>query len=292
MLNYLTLDDSTGAAVTLHETGKRALSSVKGLIGISAVRASTRDRPTAHGGIDETHWTGAKLVDVQGEVWSTVGQVDAYAEFRLIEAPMLQTLDVGPALMKWQEGPDGLQLQRRVALASEVEPVLEEGAAFLKYQAQFYGEDPRAYSQTLETVTSAALSATTGGMVFPLIFPFTFAAGGGATAAVTNAGNRPTPPMFRIHGGCTNPQVVLTGGPRIALTGTIAAGDYVEVDCATRTILLFTSGATVGVPRLNFYNAAVSRWYELPAGDTTLQMIADSFDGSAKLDVVFRSAYA
>lgn len=226
-------------------------------------------------------------MDLQGEVFSTVGQVDAYAEFRLLAAPMLQTLEA-PALMKWQEGPSGLQLQRLVKLASSVDPLLSEGAAVLAYQAQFAGSDPRAYSQTLVTVVGAVLSAAGGGLTFPFRFPFKFASSGGGTVAFTNAGNRPTPPIFRIYGMAVNPQIVdLASQKRISLLGTIGAGDYLELDVLGRTVKLNGS-----ISRQNFYDAANSQWFELSPGVTILQLVAGSFDGTARLDVLGRSAYA
>lgn len=289
MLASLSLDDQSGAPVTLHETAKRCLTSVTGLVGIGPLRDSRRVRPQAHGGIDETRYEDGRIIALEGEVMSTVGIEDAFAEFRAITAPMLGTLDGAPALMKWTEGVSGLALQRYVRLASDVEPPLQEGAALLHYQAQFYAEDPRAYSQTLQTVSGSTLAALGGGKRYPRTYPKTYASSGGGTATFANAGNRPTPPVLRIWGACVNPQVVLLNtGQRIALKGTIAASDFIELDVARRTILLHGSEG-----RQNFYDPTMSQWFELPANATSnLQLVADSFDGTAHLDVIGRSAYA
>jgi hypothetical protein len=241
------------------------------------------------GGIDETDWEDGRIVALEGEIVSNVSMDDCYTEFRLVTAPMIATLGGGAtAAMKWTEGAAGLQLQRMVRLASAVDPPIEGGAAILNYSAQFYAEDPRAYSQTLQTITGAALATLGGGMTMPFRMPFTFTSSGGGTVSFTNAGNRPTPPILRVYGMCVNPQIVNLGtGARISLVGTIAAGDYMELDVARRTVKL--NGT---VARSNFYDAVNSTWFELPAGTTNLQLVAGSFDGSARLDVVGRSAYA
>jgi hypothetical protein len=296
MLTSLSIADATTGVdvAVLHETTKRAVVTATGLYGIGSLRDSKRVRPQAHGGINETRYSDGKLVTLEAEVFSNVSLADAYTEWRLLSGAMVDTLDVTPALIKWSE-PSGLNLQRLVKLDSLEDPKLEENAAILRYQVSFFAEDYRAYSQTRTTVTSASLSTLSGGMVIPFTFPFVFAPSGGATAAVTNAGNRPTPPTFRIYGGVTNPQIVLVGGARLALNGTIAAGDYLEVGTdsrGTRYVKLFTAGSTVGVNRLNFYDGAASTWFDLPVGASSLQMVAGSFDASAHFDVLYRGAYA
>lgn len=290
MLSALTLDDSSGAAVALispTQPFKREVESITGLYGIGPPRTSHRDRPTAHGGINETRFESGKIIALTGAVLSTISQADAYNEWRLVTAPMVQTLDVGPALLKWSE-PSGLSLQRLVTLESDVDPPLQESAALLVYQAQFYAEDPRAYSQTLTTATGAVLAVAGGGMTVPVKMPFRFTASGGGTVAFVNAGNRPTPPVFRIFGGVTNPTIVcLDTQVRITLNGTVAAGDFLELNAADRTITL--NGLT---SRVNFYDPANSAWADMPAGTSNFQLVAGAFDGSARLDVLGRSAYA
>lgn len=289
MLSALTLDDQAGTPVVLHETTKRVATNVSGLIGVAPLRDSRRVRPQAHGGIDETRYEDGRIIAIEGEVMSTVSIEDAYTEFRTITAPMMATLDGNATALKWTEGAAGLQLQRIVRLAGEIDPPLEGGAAMLRYQAQFYAEDPRAYTQTLTTVTGAALSQAGGGLVFPMRFPFTFAVSGGGTVSFTNAGNRPTPPVFRIYGRAVNPQIVFpAAGVRIVLNGTVEAGTYLELDVAKRTIKI---GGTSS--RLNFMDAANSTWFELPANaNSTLQLVAADSDGGARLDVLARSAYS
>jgi phage-related protein len=93
--------------------------------------------------------------------------------------------------------------------------------------------------------------------------------------------------VFRVYGMAVNPQILLTGTDyRIALTGTISAGDYLEVDVQNRSITV--NGTT---PALNFLDAANTTWFELPKGTSTVQMLAGAFDTSAKVSVLYRAAY-
>lgn len=465
MLTSLTLDDSAGNAVTLHETSNRAVSKATGLVGVGALRASRRPRPQGHGGLDGTRFEDGRLVTVEGAVWSQVSQDAAFTELAAITKPMVQTLDVAPALLKWREGAtamvtnlvtnpstetntsgyeafgsflvgtstltretptvtppsgayalkvvtaatsdqgvrfnsvaltagqtyavrvrvqrdaggaaltirlasganelavavgaspsasefteyttvvtagltatyvlyvrtdtavattfrvDALSVvqaasattyfdgdtagcewtgtphastsvrnpgkQRLVRLASDVDPPLEEGAAMLRYQAQFYAEDPRAYSQQLATSASTGLVDAAGGLIFKEPFPWVFNPSSGAEARVRNSGSRPTPPVLRIYGYCTAPTIrLLTTGEEIVLTGEIANGDYLEIDVANHTVKL--NGAT---SRRNLLNAAATTWWEIPTGTHTVQLLASNFDATARVDVISRSAY-
>lgn len=291
MLSSVTLDDATGNPVTLHETAKRALTHAGGLLGAGPLRDSKRVRPTAHGAINETRYEDGRTINLEGEVISLVSVADAIAEFRIVTAPMIQTLDVGPALMKWTEGMAGLSLQRLVKLDGPVDPPLDEGAAILNYQAQFFAEDPRAYSQTLTTSTGAVLSAASGGRVFPMEYPVRYTPSGGGIVTFVNAGNRPTPPVFRFYGYAVNPQILLVDtGERHVFNGTIGAGDYLEVGTdgdGARYVRL--NGTT---SRVNLRDPTVSTWFDLPVGTSTVQAIATAFDPVARVDVLGRSAYA
>lgn len=298
MLSLVTLDDSTGTPVLLHEdapNGKRQLTTATGLRGVQGLRINHRVKPQAHGGINETKFEDGRNITLIGEVMSQVGIEDAFNEFSLIAAPMAQTLDSGPALLKWTEGANGNALQRLVKLDGDLDPPISEGQAMLTYQAQLFAEDPRAYSQTLQTVVSSALSISGGGRTIPTEYPWTYTTSGGGTLAFTNAGNRPTPVIFRIFGTCVNPEIVLVGsGLHLSFVGTIAAGNYLEIDSAKRTVKL--NGLS---NRLNFYDGANSTWFDLPGqsaanptGVSHLQLVASSFDNNASLTVIGRSAYA
>lgn len=290
MVTSVTLNNSSGSPVILHETpvGNRRLTRATGLATISTPRAVVRPRPTAHGAIDETHWTGERLIVLEGFVLGA-DQAAAISELRTVQAAILQTLDSGAALLKWTEaGSAGLSLQSTVKLASDVDVEFVPGPDLLRYQVQLRAEDPRAYSQLLTTGTGSALAPTGGGMTFNRTFNITFTTGGVAgNVAVNNTGNRTTPPTFRMYGAWTNAQIMLAGTTkRIVLNGTVSAGDYLEVDVFNRTVKLNGSSNA-----LYYLDAANTTWFDLPIGTSTIQTLAFAFDTTARCDVLYRSAY-
>jgi len=169
MLSKVTLANAAGEDVVIHEdtpTSRRLLIDAKGLVGVGPLRESKRVRPSAHGSINETSFEEGRTIQLTGEVWSQASIEAALEEFRKVVQPMLETLDNGPALLKWTEGSTGLKKQMLVTLDSEVEPTLAEAQQFLNYPVSFFAEDPRAYSQA-ETnvgpgasVTSASATST------------------------------------------------------------------------------------------------------------------------------------
>lgn len=296
MLTLVTLDDKDGNPVVLHDvsaSSKRGAVEAHGLIGgvISALRADKSVRPQARGGINNTRYEDAGAPYFTLEI---VGDDidDAFEEWREISAVLKQTLRYGPTLLKWTEGESGLELQRLVKVDSMVDPPLAGAAAILTFPVTFCCEDPRAYSQTLDTETSGALSDLGGGMVMPFTFPFTFAQSGGGTVTVTNTGSDDAPFVARIHGEILNPQIVnLDTQERIklgtdAMPAEVGEGLYLELDSYNRTILLEDGSDQYGM-----LDSSASTWFELPPGDTNLQLVGASFDGAAHLEVDIRAAF-
>lgn len=293
MLLSITLDDKDGTPVSLHsDSGNCAIVNANGLVGVGGLRESRRDRPQGHGGIDETRWESGRIVSLVLEVSGQGATLEdaqeaAYANARAVIAPMLDTLDYGPALLKWTEASTGNQLQRYVRLAGDIDPPIADHAARLMFPVQFFAEDPAAYTQA-ETTTGAALSGGAGGMVFPDPFPIVFSPDVAGALAINNVGNRKSPPTFRIYGACTNPRIILVETREmITLSGSVALGDYVELNTDTRTLML--NGVTnVG----SMLDSANTQWFTLPRGVSTVRLLADSYDTNTSLTVLYRSAYA
>jgi hypothetical protein len=282
----ITIDDADGFTVDLHRTNTRHIYAATGLIGVTPPRQVVRPRPSAHGSINDTRNTDGRLIVLDGRLLGGQSASDMFTEFYAVAGALLETLDYGEAWLKWTiDG--GVSMQALVKLHGELEPPVEVGPNILAYQVQMLAQDPRAYSQILSTSTGGTLTSAPGGWTFPRTEPITFAVSASGQSAVNNAGNRPTPPVFRIYGMCVNPQILLLGTTsRIALTGTVGAGDYLEIDVQNRSITL--NGTS---PALYFLDAANSTWFELPKGTSTIQLLAGTFDTVARCDTIYRSAY-
>jgi hypothetical protein len=219
MLDYIRLvvDDET---TTLHETATRAVARAEGFVGIAPVRQSSRPKPQRHGSINRSRWVGERVYTVDGECWGdTPG--DAEDEYGDIAAALFATLDPGtPGRLEWQLANGGLELQAEVKLGTATPPPLAGGAPFLQYQASLLAEDPRAYSQTETTAPGSPLSGIGGGKIYPYTYPREYNPVAGGNANLVVAGQAPTPPVLRVYGYCTSPQIVLEStGETIALTG-------------------------------------------------------------------------
>lgn len=257
------------------------------MFGFAGARDNSYNRPSYHGAITRSRWQKPALLTLEGWVRGTTADA-ALAELDAIKIPLLDALDTG-RLLTYQRGTDGagVQLQALARLTDDMDVKDEAGGRILKYQAHLRLDDPRAYTQTLQTAVGARIGSG-GGATMPRTFPVTFLAGSNGTSAVNNTGTRPTPPVFRIYGTAVNPRVTLIGsGATISIIGTVAAGNYLEVDVANRTVKLNGTSLAQGM-----LDSAGTTWFELPRGTSTVRLLATSNDATARVDTLYRPAYA
>lgn len=288
---YLTLDDKDGNPVQFHRTLRRSVHRASGLVGLPPVRSSTRPRPTRHGVIDQSKWVDGALVVLDGRVTAAeAGGHDAINELHQLMSPLMDTLEQGPSLLKWQEGTTGRELQRLVKLTGSPDAQLDATSPLIPYQVQLRSEDYRAYSQQLVSSASGLMSDTGGGWIFPDPFPVQFTAGGAGIASFQNDGNVSTPPVFRLYGQLVDPRVKLEpAGPELVFTGTVGPSDYLEVDVGGRSVTLNGDAA---INRLHFVNFAASTWFDLPRGQGVVRLLATSATSNAHMTIEYRHAYA
>ncbi|GAA0500576.1 phage distal tail protein [Streptomyces olivaceiscleroticus] len=116
---------------------------------------------------------------------------------------------------------------------------------------EFQAADHAFYDDAFDVTTIPLGMLTTGGLTFPLQFPFVI---NGDPAAVGRPGylqvdgTAPTWPVLRVTGPCANPSITHVGSGRtLSVQTTLAAGEWVEIDCRPgwRTVLRENGG---GVP--------------------------------------------
>lgn len=120
--------------------------------------------------------------------------------------------------------------------------VVGPNGAVINWSVMLVAVDPRKYGTTL--TASTGLPSTSGGMTFPVTFPFTFdevlASG---RVSLTNLGNIEGPVRLRIEagsGGLTGPKVTHVASGRsleFATTLTIPEGNWIDVDMRAQTVL-------------------------------------------------------
>ncbi len=139
-----------------------------------------------------------------------------------------------------------------------------------------------------QSVTLAPQGSAVGGTTFPREFPFAFDPGLVPGAAVVDVGGTVSvPPAIDIYGPCTDPLVrVVTTGAQMILRGDIAAGDFVRINTAARTILRNNDPNYSVYGQLDF---AASTWLTLPAGEN-VQVVFSPASSSGGCQAVLRWA--
>lgn len=90
----------------------------------------------------------------------------------------------------------------------------------------------------------------------------------GGTQVITSGGNWPTFPIIRVNGPITNPTITNnTTGQSIALTATITAGNYYDIDLSYGKKTVIDNG---GVNRISTVSAAsnLATWSLMPGNNT------------------------
>lgn len=158
-----------------------------------------------------------------------------------------------------------------------------------QWQVLLLLESPKPFAEdaTATVVDSAALTAGGGGFVVPLTIPFALTASSGGDLSVTHAGDfRYAYPVLRVYGPVTNPSVInQTTGKRLVFDGSIAEGDYWEIDLHARRVRLN------GVTTVRALRASQSTWWACVRGVNALQLAGSSYSTSTLLRAYMKSAW-
>lgn len=151
---------------------------------------------------------------------------------------------------------------------------------------KMFAEDPRIYTATPVTTNLPFVAGATSGFGFNLAFNFGFGGSSGSDGQfVTNAGNRPTPVEFTIHGPCDTPSILDdTYGHNLTFNTILAASETLVVNTQYKTVRL--NGI---LSRRN--TLAAPDWFFLNPGQTFIRYRAVSGTVASSMDVLFYSAW-
>lgn len=151
-------------------------------------------------------------------------------------------------------------------------------------------EKPYAEDATALEVESAELTSGGGGFTIPLTIPFTLVESAGGDLTVTHAGDfEKAYPVCRLYGPLTNPKLInRTTGERLVWGGSIADGDYWEVDLTPTAKSVRLNGAS----SIRALDARESTWFGCGQGDTDLQLAGSGYTSATLLRVYMKSAWA
>lgn len=290
MIGYLDLLDENGSAVRLHGSGvtDRAVTALAGFPGLDSAgaREAITPRPGAHGSINRTRYFNDQVLTIEGWVKGTTRDL-ATAQLDIIKAALTDCLDTQRKL-QWQRGDTGAELYAYVRYGGAGMTVVPDAAEkLLRYQINLELPDPRAFTQTAVNQNSGTLGESTGGLLIPVTFPFTFALGSAGLATATGGGIVPTPAVFRIYGGVTNPTILLVATQqKIVLEGVVNAGDYIDVDTANHEVT-----SSFGESINSYVDWSQTEWFDMPPAGGQVRLIADTGDSTAYMTVTYSPAY-
>jgi hypothetical protein len=148
----------------------------------------------------------------------------------------------------------------------------------------YYADEPTATSIPLGLLS-------TGGLTFPLEFPFVIAgdpAAVGRPGYLTVEGTVPTWPVLRIAGPCSNPSIThVASGRTLTVQTTLEAGEWVEIDTRPgwRTVLRENGGGAALTPRSRIDT------FQLTPGTNELRWTATDNTLTSTLAVTWWPAY-
>jgi len=245
------------------------------------VRSEYTDREADHGSWASPVYLGSRPITLAGVIVAASQALLEAAMERLRAAAAL----TDTVLTVWET------VAKQATVRRSGKPLMQYVTdTTATYSVMVTAQDPRRYSTTLSTGTTA-LPSTTGGLALPAAFPLTFSA---ATVAglinAVNAGTVDTRPVLTITGPVVAPVIAALypdGTVRQLLYSLdLVAGDVLTIDTDARTVLL--SG---GVSRRRFMTVA-GGWPVIPAGSSvSYQFQSGTYNATAMLSAAWRSAW-
>jgi len=262
-----------------------SLSTVSGLLDLPDIKSGDQGRLRRHGLHAGDDFLGGRAVTVEFEVY---GEDDAAFEAAM-ESLLDATVPAGPEIGLAFQLPGVADGTKALVYARPRKRSVNMDTSYLyklpTVTVEFFAVDPRIYSSQ-ESSSAVAVATTSGGLEFDASPDLTFGTTGeGGTFNAENAGHFPAGITFRIDGPCSNPRIVnQTLDKTIEIDMTLAAGEYILVDTADRTVLL---GGTAS--RYSTLTAD-SEWFDLGSGDNDIKFRASTSSG-ATMTATWRSAW-
>jgi hypothetical protein len=228
-----------------------------------APRVQRYDRPRAHGTVDLTRFYGGRLYELAGLIY---GLAESDAQARLDSFEQALALTGSSVSFSFLLAGRSEAEQSDVRVDGDLEYAFDSAErSVIRWAVTLFAEDPRRYSATLRT--------------------FSYDPSVGSSVTVTNGGTFQTPPIFVLDGPAVDP-VITDGTSSIDLTGlTMAAGDQLQVDVASRAVTLN------GLARPDLIVAASTAWFEVEPGNTDISVSGSGFStGDSLLTVTFHDA--
>jgi hypothetical protein len=261
-------------------------------IGLPTVRAVTVPRPDQDGEDDTTahHGAAAVSMDVRLLAGRDSGLVGIAPSPSLIDLRDALRAFCHPSARPYLVVEDEGQ-QRRIRLRADQFAGPITNPRHQQVQLSWRAPDGVMEALAEQIGTAEAVPSGEGGFAFDMTFDLTFPTSSAVgSVTVSNDGTVDVRPILRLYGPCIDPRVEnQSTGEQLIFTGlTIAAGDWLEIDCREKTARLNGLASQSRLSRLDFANSSYLR---LLPGMNTVRYFPVSFSTGARLEVRFRSAW-
>lgn len=269
--------------VTIGPGGIADLVSCLGLTGLPLNRNGDLPRPNAHGQLAGYDFMGSRPVTLKLEVLATPGGNNQVQNLETLRQAFLMDTTTGggmnpPAgqqlVFNFNQGSGGVGTNRQVTCRcrkfEDTVDIAFAGGGFaggiVTVDVLMDAVDPLIYDANTQTANTG-LTASSGGLAFPVTPPFTFGTQSGGLITAVNSGTIACPPYMTITGPCQNPKVQQqTTGVTLQFNTTLNTGDTLAVDCYNGSAVLNGTAS-----RLNALAAgSFITSFQIPPGSNTI----------------------
>jgi hypothetical protein len=269
ILGPFTADQDTAGDV-------RVVTALSGWTDAPPIRDNILGRPTQDGAFDGLPLYGPRVITVEGVVTTSSAAAAATAASTLAALTLRSRHDL--TVINATTG-----TRTASGWVSSGATLTWIGDKTFTYTVQVTAPDPRKYGlATLGVLGVPTGIATDTGRVWTRVWPRSW----GATTlselgslTLTNGGTATYWPALRIDGPVTNPALYSGSGDRLRIVRDVAAGQWVTVDCAARTVLLN------GSVSLRSVTESAGSWLAVPPGGGSMSWTADAAGEGAGVTV-------
>ena len=259
-------------------------------IGYPDVREDVDLRADQHGTVDMTRLFGARAITITGSIVPSAYGSRQKTWHQL--APFLNP--AARPTPTWQV--DGDVNPRSVTIRPSDVSGPYSNPLVSAFHIGFKASDPLMYDSTVQIATAYANNYAAGaGRQYSLVFDRVYPPAAFPSVSVINQGDTTAYPKILLYGPATGPAlyeyiagVSAACGISFLSTFILGAGNYVEINCRTRTVFLN------GDPGNSVYNQLSNQtsWPYLPPGViTTWQLFASGTSNATQAQIQWQNAY-
>jgi hypothetical protein len=270
VLGGLVLDQDSGVDESTH-----VVTSSVGWDDASAVRSSLDVRAQQDGAWDATGFLGPRVITINGNISEATPQAASAFRDQLVALSPQQPLTL-------QVSNQSVGVRSATVRVTVGAVITWRTTTSFDYVIVVTAPDPLKYGPAV--FSSVGLTGVVGsGLAYPLAYPRNYGVPAGQTPgslALPNSGKAAYWPRLRIDGPVPNPVVTLNEtGDQIRFGGTVAAGQWLDIDLASRRVLLN------GSVSVRSKVTSSGSWLAVPPGGGSISWAADAADPAALLSV-------